>query len=129
MFGSCSKLCLLVFRLITFIELSKTNSIINNVKLHNIELRPPTLQNLSTAASDDTSNNKVKFPAPNYGIPNETSKTDSNWHSFLPNSETIIGNTATTLTGVTEIDNVETLLGDTVADAFLMNSWDDTEIR
>ena len=129
MFGSYSKRCLLIFCVTTLIEFSKTNSTTNEVKIHNIELRPPTLLNLTRASSDDTTNKKLEFQAPTYGKPNEAGERGANWHSFPLNVDEIIGSTATTLTGVTKIDNVETLLGDTVADAFLMNSWDDTEIR
>ena len=41
----------------------------------------------------------------------------------------IIGQTTVELSGQPKMDVEETMLGDTVADAFLMSSWDDIEIR
>ena len=41
----------------------------------------------------------------------------------------VIGQTTVELSGQPKMDVEETMLGDTVADAFLMSSWDDIEIR
>ena len=91
----------------------------NDVRIGNNELRPPTVFNMSVPGVFNITT-RTNVSAPNRKIQR---------HSFATKDNTIIGITTLDLSGYSQIDNAETILGDTVADAFLMNSWDDTEIR
>merc|ERR1712136_308476 len=86
------------FIFVTF-QNGNLTSIMNDVHIKENELRPPTLG--------------LAIPIKN---------------NHSQNDDDVIGSTTIDLPGLTKMTNEETLLGNTVADAFLMNSWDDTEI-
>lgn len=118
--------CFMVFPL----KHGKLTSIMNDVHIKENELRPPTALN-STSNVNGTKDNQTlgkvfepKFVVPTKHLVKHHSDTD-----HLQTVDYAIGSTTLNLTGTSKIDNTETLLGNTVADAFLMNSWDDTEIR
>ena len=106
----------------------KFTSIMNDVVIKENELRPPTLLNHTFDANktevSQSDGNKLEFLKPTtlgLSIPLK--------HNRSQNDNEVIGSTKLDLSGIYKLDNTETLLGNTVADAFLMNSWDDTEIR
>ena len=135
----CNDKYVLLFCLIVLIENGKATSIMNDVKIGNNELKPPTVFNTTNTRVNATANNNksiemlMDMDTPPTTPHVVTSKGhDGNylhWHGFPSNQNEIIGSTLMDLSGLSQVDNTETMLGDTVADAFLMNSWDDTEIR
>ena len=110
----------------------KSTSIMNDVKIGKAELNPPTVFNRSSpngtfSGLKDSKGDLFHSEGLLHKIKSSTNSPDIN---LIPNDNTeIIGSTLLELSGISKIDNAETILGDTVADAFLMNSWDDTEIR
>ena len=116
--------CFMVF----VIKNGKFTSIMNDVVIKENELRPPTLLNntfiVNKTDANQSQGSKLEFPKPTtlgLSIPLK--------HNRSQTDNEIIGSTKLDLSGMSKMDNMETLLGNTVADAFLMNSWDDTEIR
>ena len=119
----------------------RSTSILDGVKIKDNELRPPTLTNMTTKAENQTDNggsdkyqpslaNSTQFGKfvnqPDYE--NGGQQDDSSVH--LMSNGIIVGRVGMDLPGLTqENDNLETLLGYTIADAFLMNSWEDTQVR
>ena len=116
--------CFMVF----VIKNGKFTSIMNDVVIKENELRPPTLLNntfiVNKTKVNQSQGSKLEFLKPTtlgLSIPLK--------HNRSQIDNEIIGSTKLDLSGMSKMDNMETLLGNTVADAFLMNSWDDTEIR
>ena len=115
------------FVVVTF-QNGNLTSIMNDVHIKENELRPPTLLN-QTSNVDKINTNELLGDTVGLMKPT-TSGLEiliKNNHSQIDND--VIGSTTLDLPGLTKMANEETLLGNTVADAFLMNSWDDTEIR
>ena len=127
-----TKRCTILVSLIAFLKTSMSTSIMNDVHIAKGELNPPTVFNRSSLNDNLTkvNGNAGKLFNSVATIPkghNEENVLDIN--RLPPDNNEIIGRSLLDLSGISDIDNVETILGDTVADAFLMNSWDDTEIR
>ena len=125
------KWLILFYFMVFTLKHGKLTSIMNDVHIKENELRPPTALNhtFNVNETKDNQNLGSEFE-PTIVIP---TKHLSNGHvdndKPLLSYEDIIGSTTLDLSGASIFANEETLLGNTVADAFLMNSWDDTEIR
>ena len=118
--------------LIAFMKSITSTSIMNNVHIAKGELNPPTVFNRSSSNSNLTKDEgQLGYVLDsNELIPNGHDKENvPDINRPLPKNNEIIGSSLLDLSGISDVDNVETILGDTVADAFLMNSWDDAEIR
>ena len=103
-------------------------SIMNDVHIKENELRPPTLLN-QTSNVDKINTNETLGDTVELVKPTTLGLAIPIKNNHSQNDNDVIGSTTLDLPGLTKMANEETLLGNTVADAFLMNSWDDTEIR
>ena len=127
-----TKRCTLLVSLFAFMKTRMSTSIMNDVHIAKGELNPPTVFNRSSSNGNLTKDNgnggdlfhsDAKIPK------GHNEKNVLNINRPPADNNEIIGSSLLDLSGISDIDNIETILGDTVADAFLMNSWDDTEIR
>ena len=124
--------CVKFLVFMVLMEDAKTTSIMNDVVIGKNELIPPTLRNSSTEPAKTESKDAEKvqdLEESNFLIPIKHDFQNLHGINSQTNVDEVIGRTLVDLSGYVPIDNAETILGDTVADAFLMNSWDDTEIR
>ena len=149
----------IILRVIGFLFLmvkkGGSTSIMNDVAIGKNELQPPTVFNYSSSGVASMTQNGVPNKESNKpdinssdvgsmaqnGKQNEDIKeSDINMNlgttqknildvDTILTHDDIIGQTTVELSGQPKMDVEETMLGDTVADAFLMSSWDDIEIR
>jgi len=114
------------FIFVTF-QNGNLTSIMNDVHIKENELRPPTLLN-QTSNVDKINTNETLGDTVGSAKPTTLGLAIPIKNNHSQNDNDVIGSTTIDLPGLTKMTNEETLLGNTVADAFLMNSWDDTEI-
>ena len=121
----CTEIICFIF--VTF-QNGNLTSIMNDVHIKENELRPPTLLN-QTSNVDKINTNETLGDTVELVKPTTLGLAIPIKNNHSQNDNDVIGSTTLDLPGLTKMANEETLLGNTVADAFLMNSWDDTEIR